>query len=478
MSNEFSSAQADLKLVRDCVEGSHKIKSAGLKYLSHPSMVDTTSAAQVARYKAYKDGAEFDNYPDLTRRGWLGKMRLANAEVGLPSKLEYLLSNADGDGVSLTGVMESTASNVFQTKWHILVADYQGLSDVNIETLSMADAQELNPRATIKQYRRESVEFAHFRRINGVMQLSYICFVEHGMTFDAETGDSEEVESKLILALDDNGNYYQQKIVDDEKGEMNYITVGGKPMKLLPVEIVSDEENPVGMMPQGMGMLYPVCDAALSRYRVSADYKETMRRIAPTPTTEGWRQGDFAVYKEVNNGSDYIELGGTSLVNLPNNVKMNVLNPSVSLAGFEKYFETNTQKVRAMGGTFKDGQGGTMTATEADINATEQNAMLETVASSIENSIATMLEYCAMFEGLKNPEIKFSLPRDFATPKLSVEEAKVQVELIGLGVRTPEQVVKILAQGGWDIQDAEQTIKELLEYAPVPPQVAPIGDNG
>jgi hypothetical protein len=435
-------------------------------------MVDTTSDQQKKRYKAYKDGAEFDGFPDLTRRGWLGKMRIGDAEIELPSKLEYLHENADGDGVSLPSSIELTASNIFQTKFHVLVADFQGLSDVRSEELSLAEAQELNPRATIKQYTRESLVDWQYERINGVMQLSYMRLWERCCKFNRlEQSDREYIDSYLILMLDEDGNYFQQKEVDGELGERNYITVNGQPLKFIPAEIVSDEQNPVGCIPKGMGMLYDICELSLSRYRVSADYKETMRRIAPTITTSGWTQNSFDLFKELN-GKDYMELGATSAVNLPNDVTMDVLNPSISLEGFERYFEKNTDKVKALGGVFKGQQSGNMTATEADINAAELNANLETVADSLESSYKRVIFYCGIFEGLYSPDadlpedIIVSLPRDFATPKLSVEEVRTLVDLVAIGVRTREQVVKALAQGGWDYQDAEATINELLEAGP------------
>jgi hypothetical protein len=104
-------------------------------------------------------------------------------------------------------------------KWHLLVADYNGLSDVDLDSVSIADIELLAPRATIKQYARENVVNWHFDRVNGVMQLSWVQLLERGYKFDEESGEHEKLESYLILALDDNGDYYQQKVVYDEKGE-------------------------------------------------------------------------------------------------------------------------------------------------------------------------------------------------------------------------------------------------------------------
>src|SRR5690606_22579322 len=84
-----------LETVRDCVQGSWKVKRERYKYLPHPSMIDTESKEQQARYAMYIQGAEFDNYPALSLRAWLGKMRIGNSAVDLPERLKYLEQNAD-----------------------------------------------------------------------------------------------------------------------------------------------------------------------------------------------------------------------------------------------------------------------------------------------------------------------------------------------------------------------------------------------
>jgi len=463
-----------IETVRDCVEGSWRIKREKYTYLPHPSQVDTSSKEQQARYDMYIKGAEFDNYPALSLRAWLGKMRVSNTTTDLPERLNYLIQNADGDGTPLLSALESCASNIFQTKYHVLVADYQGLSDIDISQLTKADAEKLAPRATIKQYTREALVDWNYRRINGVMQLSYVKLRETGYEFNPETNVRDPIESFLTLALDEEGNYYQYKEVDGEGGERDYVTIGGSNLKWLPVEIVSDEELPVGDLPQGMGMLYPICESALYRYRVSADYKEAMRYLVPTTFTKGWKQGDKEIFVEVN-GREQMAWGPGCANNLPNEVEVDIKSVNTELEGFERYFEANSKKVKALGGVFKDGMQQQRTATEADIDATEQNAMLESIASQLEYAWKRMVAYCGMFEGLFQPDavesaldqIVIDLPRDFATPKLSVEEVRVLLDAKTEGLYTTEQAIKILEQGGWGAgEEIEVWLANLKEEAP------------
>lgn len=468
----------EMNTVRDCMEGSPSVKRYTYDYLPHPSQVDLNSEEQKVRYAEYLFGAEFDSYPDDTRRTLIGKMRLNDTASELPDRIDYLKQDFDGDGMSLNGAVEYAVNNILQMKWHVLVSDYQGLSDVDLRSISIADLERANARASVKQYTRENVVNWHFDRVNGAMQLRFIMLLERGYDFTYSKLEHTVVESYLILALDEEGNYYQQKVVYKdtgfEEGERSYVTVNGQPMKWLPVVIVADEELDQNKLPLSLGYLYPICELTLNRYRVSAVYKEAQRNLPPTMMTTGWKSGDMEIFKEANGQRTYIATGGRAVNNLPEDVQYGILSPNTSMEDFHWYFEYNEKQIKAMGGTVKK-DSGAMTATEADIDANNQNALLESIASSIEDGFKRAISYCAMFEGLWQmdavednlDEIQLELPRDFSTPKLSVEEVRVLMEMLMNGLRTRDQIVKQLAAGGWDLQDAELTLQELDSAPPL-----------
>lgn len=468
---DYSDSIKHIEQVRDCVEGSPRIKKKTTDYLPHPSQVDTTSKRAIARYNDYILNAEFDNDTDDTRRELIGKMRLDDITAETASKLEYMLGNMDGDGTTVKSFAESIINDVLQVKFKFWVVDYQGLSGVDLESISIADAKLLNPRAVAKLYTRENIVNWNFTRINGVMQLSFVMLLERGQVFDNETYTTQEVQSYLILALDDNGKYYQQKIVygadgQGQLGERDYQLVNGSALTFIPADIIADEEVEPGTLPRAMGYLYGISDKVLYRYRTSALYKECQKALLPTTYTKGWKSGDKELFTEIN-GRDNIESGGYSMNGLPRDVSVDVVSASAEMTDFQWYFDQSRKQVAEMGG--KSGaEASNMTATEANIVASSQNALLDTIATSVENGLEKLLSYCAMFEGLVSPDavhayedVNVSLPRDFATPKMQVDEVKVLLELYTNGMRTRDQVAKQLADGGWDIQDAETTIQEL-----------------
>lgn len=463
---EFDLMRHDVKNVRTAILGTPFVKSEREELLPHPSSIDTTSKEAQMRYNAYLAGAEFDEFPKQTLKTILGRMKFQNATIELPERIAYLVENVDNDGTDLIGAIENSAANIFSVKFQCLVSDYRGLSGLGIDEVSRADIAELNPRASIKQYPRESIVWWHYDRVDDAMQLTFIMLRETQLEFNAQTFTGNLIESFLVLALDENGNYYQQKIVKSkggyQEGERDYVQVGGRPLKWLPVQIVADEELTPGKLPLDLGYLAPICDLALARYRVSAEYKEAMRMIAPTVNVIGMDSMAWEQYREIN-ARDYIITGsgGTNL--FAPGVSMEVVSAGVTLDGYEQYFKDNESKVRALGGSFATDQGRQQTATESQISNDEQTARLVTAAYQLESGWKRAILYCGMFEGLYQQDsiesnlddIRLTLSKDFATAKINPQERDAIRNDYLAGLIGKEEALKQLEQGGVLISDAK-----------------------
>lgn len=462
---EAALMENEISKIRVCVKGSPFVKAKREKLLPHPSSLDSTSKQAKIRYQQYIDGAEFDEIPGQTLKSLVGKLNPNAADVTLPDRLSYLEEDADGDGLSLRSAMSESIANALAAKWHVLVSDYRGLSDLPLTELSMADAAQLSPRATIKQYPRENVIYWHFERINGKMQLSYIMLLEIGLKFDPYKMLSNKIESYLILALDEDGNYYQQKIVKSEGGmaigERSYVTVKNQPLKWLPVQILSDEPFQAGSMPLELGYLAPICDLSLNRYQVSAEYKEAMRMLPPTTNFYGIDENAWGQFKAVN-GRDYVATGAGAVNVFAAESRGEILAANISLEGYERYFKDNEAKIRALGGSFPTKATADKTATEANIDSAEQTSRLITLANCVEEAFERAILYCGMFEGLwsqdgieQNGQVVISLTKDFSATKLTPQEVQQVLAAQMQGTIDREEAIKILSQGGWTVSTAE-----------------------
>lgn len=473
--NQYTSSIAMIERMRDGVKGEPFVKAKGRTYLPYPSVIDDGSTESLEAYSKYKSSAEFDEFPRQTLQSMTGRMKIGDTNIELPDRIKYLENDSDGDGLSLKGAITEAIDDVLQVKWRILVADYQGLSGVDIKSLSKADLAALNPRATIKAYNRENVVNWHFSRRNGRLQLAFIMLQEIGSEFDLNQLKQTEVKSYLVLALDENGDYYQQKLVKSTEGlstgERSYVEVGGAKLKWLPVQIVSDSELPSGSMPLELGYLSPIVDKAYHSYTVSADHKEALRNLPPTILFTGWTEQKHAVFKKLNGGRDFIATGSGVTTNLPEGVEPRAIGGDFGFDGYQWYFEQMAGKVRAMGGSFKTDQVSNKSATEAAIDSSEQNAFLDTIATSMEAAFSRMCLYCGMFEGLWSPDaiednldqITISMPRDFAQQKMSEQEALAIIQIYMAGLYTKDEAISMMEQGGWTVSKAEELIAQLGE---------------
>lgn len=468
--------QPEVLKIRTVIKGAPFVKMAGQALLPSPNEVDKTSAQALTQYNKYKAGAEFDEYTTQTLTSMIGKLNLDDFTPELDSGIEYLINDFDGDGCTLKGAVESFASNVLAVNWHIAAAEYMGLQGVPLEDISKADAEKLNPRATVKQYPRESVVKAHFSTINGKRQLSFIMLAEHGQVFDQGSYITSEVVSYIILALDEKGNYYQQKLVKSDEGGISegardYVTVSRQPLKFIPIQIISSQEINHDL-PQQLGFLSPIAEICLHRYNTSADYKEALRKFVPTTDVFGMTDNDVEIFDTVN-GRKYRATGQTNL--WPSNeIRIETTSTDGSLESFENYDKTSKEKIRSLGGVVPEYSQGDTSATEALINSAEQNAVLNPLVSGIEMSTKKLLAYCAMFEGLTTQEnvndyaesIAFDMPKDFSKVAPNTEAGRFVIEMVNSRLMTVEQATKKLIALGWHEGNLKEIIDEVENIEP------------
>jgi hypothetical protein len=472
---DYGIAAPELKKVRDCTLGSSFVKSERFLYLGHPSQIEQQSTEQQMRYNLYLEGADFPEDTNSTLTALLGKMRIGSAEVELPEQLDYLVNNVDNDGTKLLSSVESSASEAVSVNYNLLVATFKGLESDQIGNVSQTQAKDLNLRAAVKRYSRESIVDWDFKRINGIMQLSYLKLHETDSVIN-EGGGRTIVNSYLVLSIDDQG-YYQQRFTDGEDAvtatERSYVTVnGGKPLKWLPVQFVSTQQLIAGELPKAYGFLHKVAEAALSEYRVSAVYKETQRALTPTMFNAGWEQGGHELFKQLNGGRDYVAMGGMANNNMPLGVETKIVSAAVEMTDFHWFFEFSQKRMQRLGG--KPDNAVQMTATEAEINAAEQSALLDSLVSSLEEGWKRVIAYCGMFEGIYDADnieaalddIKIELNRDFAKAKLSVEEVRVLRELKMAGDISTKELHRQLSAGGWLMSDIEEMMEEIDDQPP------------
>lgn len=475
----------ELKKVRDCVLGSPFVKAERETYLPNPSNIPAglkNAAEQIKAKKAYEDylnRAEFDDFTGQTLRVMLGKMSLDKAIIKVPKPLDYLLASADGDGLSYRGLMENAFQNVAPAKWHVVLTEWIGASNLP-DNPTKSDATRANMRVVFREYNRESVKDYNYEKINGVYQLSLLVLSQVSEDVEKTANGIKRVrrEEDLILGLNAKGNYYQQLVVKSDGAENKSestdeieIKANGKPIKFIPVHFACDEEMTTGELPQEFGFLHPIADICLHRYNVSAKRKTALAKFDPTIFVEGITKDAFKDTAEMN-GFEGFEMCGVNAIasnDDGSSAKVNMLMPSGALADYYEEDDRSMEKLRMTGASIDPKTRTNQTATQANIEASKQNSFLSPMAYSLERMTISLFLYAGMFHGLWDQDnleqnakkIKVSLSREFAQIKGTPDEVRAVIDLLSRQVATRTHVVQMLIDLGWHKGDAEKIIQEI-----------------
>ena len=413
--------------VRDAIKGAPFVKCKGEAYLVNPDTTDRKNTdAGKANYKRYKEGAEFESWTGQTQQSMIGRLNINEIQADL-GELDYLLSDCDGDGLSLAGSIEQTANDVLAAGWRIGVVDYEGLTESALQDVSLADVKKMmsESKAKIKTYSRESVVKRHFATVNGRKQLQMIMFYELGEVIDTTTFKKETVESYLILALDENGEYYQQKIVKgttNQEGVREYIKVANKPLKFIPLVIIADHEVE-HELPQELGFLAPIADKCYHRYIVSAEYAFYLSKLAPTTIVYLDSRFSLEQFAELNGGSKDFAQGCVNV--LVGESRVEITSAENNVVAYQEKLKDNEEEARSIGAVIPKKDRSDNTATQAFINLAEQNSVLLPLIMNLESSYKWLIAYCAMFQQLTTQEnvaeyaanVALALPRELSEPQ-------------------------------------------------------------
>ena len=453
-------------LVRDTIEGSNAIKN-GLRssvYLPNPTDKDILNSQDKSdsecRYSAYKSRAEFDGFPARTESGYMGALKATPPEfVTIPPELDYLITDSDGDGLTLSESIEITQANLLEVKFHGLLADFNGLTENDINDgsaqLTRQQAQSAGLRATIKHYPRESIVDWDYGIVNGQNQLVYVKLSEKSSEIDRETFQRVSVENQLVLGLDENGQYFQQQIIKDDTGqevksEMLWPENNTGRMDFIPFEIVIEQKQKSSSLPKSLGIIYPISLKAISRYQVNADLKEALHRTAqPTSYSSGWTEANYATYKSLT-GRDYIALGSGDHMPLPEGSEIGYIQWDADSNAMFKYLEDNQKEAKALGARFDTSDPKDEAVGVAKIRSAEELSALVNIQTAVMESYTRVMTWCYwyMSTNTNDPEIELVLNKEFNKVTITAQDQAAILANFNMGLIDRLEALKQLERGG------------------------------
>lgn len=370
------------------------------------NITNDTSPAGVLRNKNYKERAKYTNFSARTRNALVGSVFRVPAKVELPSGLEYLEKNANGNNMTLEQLSKGLITNLIEIGRHGLFVDY-GTS------------------AKIVGYSAENI-------------INWDC------------NDAGELEKVILkkgkddykhLIIDDNG-YYLVEIYDDEElQEAFYPTkADGSKFKEIPFIFCGSTDNApdVDDMP-----LWPIVDVSQGHYQNSADYEDLLRFIIPTPAitvpNKPWMDDMLP--------SGVYTFGDGSIIPLPDGGSATLLQANENQM-HAKAMEHKENQLIALGARIITGNTGQAETAEAvRIRYSSENSILDNLVGNASDSIVRCLQWCGEFMGVKG-DIAYELNREYFDTSMSPQEITAKILLLDRGVIAKTDLRNSLRKAG------------------------------
>jgi len=458
------------RTIQDCLDGEVQVKKRTTTYLPKPNAADISDANE-ARYTAYLFRAVFYNVTARTLRGLVGQVFMREPIVKVPSTLDIVVANADGEGVTLIQSAQKSDAQVTSKGRAGLFTDYpvtKGI--VTKEELDKGDV-----RPTITRYDAENIINWRTKTRGAKTLYSLIVLQETYEVADDGFEVKEEPQYRVLKlgSVEDQENdespstdVYSVDIwrSNDKNGFSileTYIPTdaSGSPLNEIPFDFIGAENNDSEIDNPPM---YDLASLNIAHYRNSADYEESCYIVGqPTPwfsgLTEEW-------VNKVLNG--VIPLGSRGAIPLPVGAEAGLLQAEPNTMPHEAMQHKERQMV-ALGAKLVEQREVERTATEAKLETSAETSVLGMVADNVSAAYARALKWCAMFIGAPTEGIEFQLNTDFDISKLSAKDreqliAEWQAEAISY-----TEMRDSLRKVGVATQDDDVSQKEIAKNPPI-----------
>jgi len=416
----------DWRLCYDAYQGEGDIKQRGATYLPMPSGYAGHADQGLGAYGAYKARAQFPDIMASSVGAMVGIIHADEIAIELPSNMEYLFENVDGEGITLNDFHKNITRN-------LLVSGRYGV---------LADAPEAGGDPFLAGYRGDTI-------IN--WDVGFFVLNESEMVRDGFAWAQQEKYRVLQLV---DGVYMATLHKSDGETDVTPTRLGGGALDAIPFAVASAKDmGPDMESPPMIG----IARAALAMYQLSADYRlqlymsgqETLVAInGPAPTAVG-----AGVVHEMM-GDD--------------NTTPDLKYVSPSCSGIEKHLEAiqdnRTVAIQAGARLFEQSAQANESGTARKMRFRSETANLKTVAQSSCSLLEASLRNIARMLGQSDAVIKaitVTAPKDLLDATLTPQDAVALFSLVENGGLSQETYYERIQAGG--IASQERDFDE--EYA-------------
>ena len=428
INGEFAMKQHDLSRIATAVSGVISTSSLSDPFLRY-IMPSDISAFNQARNVNFIKGAVLYNATGRTANGLLGMLYRIDPTVSedLDSRLDYLIENANGAGLSMDQQSKATSKDVIQIGRDGLFVDMPTNEDGSEVTGRDVDN---GFRPSIKEYKAESIIKWHEKVIKGIKVLDLVVLreaidvpIDNGLNFE------EQINLRVIRLTDDGvtvmimpetGNIGEFELTDKVRP-----MTGPKNEKLTRIPFVfvgsvNNEPN-VDDLP-----MEPIGDVNVGHYRESANLAASSFNLS---AAQPWIADDAyskAIRNQSAGGSQ--DLGEESLIVLGTGGSFNLTSaPENSLAS--KLMDNYEEQMIALGAQLITSSSGVETAEAARIKHSSDVSVLDTIAANVSDAYSKCLEFASIFLGIEYQGWRYELNRAFFETKLTPQDIAELVKL-------------------------------------------------
>ncbi len=397
------------KMIRTFIKGRTEVQ----EYLHNIVFGNTTEDERTNL--DFKESAIYYNFPQNTLKGLTAPVFAKEAQVELPSKLEYMLLNANGAGKSLEQVAKVCMSNVTMVGRHGLFSDLNTLTKL----------------AKLTTYTAENI-IDWTEDASGNLD-SVVLFVK------------KDVYKYLTIT----DGFYAVEVKDEEGNVltplMNPTKSDGSKFNYIPFTIIGSLDNSPDV---DEPPLYPIVHVTKGHYQNSAENELMLKKMQVTP----WINNIDKQYMNDMYPNNYIPFGTGAMLVLPKDGQAGLLQPS------ENQMITKAMKdkedVLVMLGA-KIIQVGTRaeTAEAVRTKASGETSVILDIVGNVSRAIEQRLEDCAAFVGANAGEVVYVLNRQLFDMKLSPQDISAQILLLDRGVLAMQDVRRNLRNSDVVAQD-------------------------
>lgn len=428
---------------RAFTEGSDAVKDAGVKYL--PMLEGQTAT----KYANYKQRAFFYNSVGRTVAALVGGAMRKLPAVKVPKRIEYILKDCTGTGVSLDEFIITLMSEQLQTARTGLLVD--------------RPAEGGNPYIAL--YPAESI-------INWGKGF-YVVEEETLVPSADDRFELEEVEIYRELFIDSEGNY-AINLFEEVEEEYQFVgkvtpTSAGRPMQYLPFFIVSPsglDDNP------DKPPIKDLVDILATWYMVAADLAWANHVVScPTP----WIASDMEKTENT-----VLALGMDTAWILPAGSEVGFMEfTGQGLKSLEDTLSRLETQMAALGARLLDTRNKTVieTATSSLSKEAAATSVMSQLILSVEQGLTRVLRTIAEWEGANPDEVEVHLNRELISSAVDANMLNAMVAAIQAGRLSQETLYHNLVESGLtepgvSVEDEIKRIKAAL-----PKEVTPLSDT-